>query len=184
MARTASNMLTLNTKAFDFSLLNTLNNKVENLNSLKGEKGTIIMFICNHCPFVIHVNPELVKIAKAYQNKGIAFIAISSNDVINYPQDGPELMKKHAKDNKYSFPYLYDVTQEVAKAYNASCTPDFFLFNDDLKLVYRGQLDDSRPGNNKPLDGKDLRNALNCLLNNTPINDIQKPSIGCNIKWK
>ena len=184
MARTASNMLTLNTKAFDFSLLNTLNNKVENLNSLKGEKGTIIMFICNHCPFVIHVNPELVKIAKAYQNKGIAFIAISSNDVINYPQDGPELMKQHAKDNKYSFPYLYDVTQEVAKAYNASCTPDFFLFNDDLKLVYRGQLDDSRPGNNKPLDGKDLRNALNCLLNNTPINDIQKPSIGCNIKWK
>ena len=184
MARTASNMLTLNTKAFDFSLLNTLNNKVENLNSLKGEKGTIIMFICNHCPFVIHVNPELVKIANAYQNKGIAFIAISSNDVINYPQDGPELMKQHAKDNKYSFPYLYDVTQEVAKAYNASCTPDFFLFNDDLKLVYRGQLDDSRPGNNKPLDGKDLRNALNCLLNNTPINDIQKPSIGCNIKWK
>tara|TARA_B110001450_G_scaffold213292_1_gene205618 strand:+ start:409 stop:963 length:555 start_codon:yes stop_codon:yes gene_type:complete len=184
MARTASNMLTLNTKAFDFSLLNTLNNKVENLNSLKGEKGTIIMFICNHCPFVIHVNPELVKIANAYQNKGIAFIAISSNDVINYPQDGPELMKQHAKDNKYSFPYLYDVTQEVAKAYNAACTPDFFLFNDDLKLVYRGQLDDSRPGNNKPLDGKDLRNALNCLLNNTPINDIQKPSIGCNIKWK
>ena len=184
MARTASNMLPLNTKAFDFSLLNTVNNKVENLNSLKGEKGTIIMFICNHCPFVIHVNPELVKIANAYQNKGIAFIAISSNDVINYPQDGPELMKQHAKDNKYSFPYLYDETQEVAKAYDAVCTPDFFLFNDDLKLVYRGQLDDSRPRNDKPLDGKDLRNALNCLLNNTPINDIQKTSIGCNIKWK
>jgi thiol-disulfide isomerase/thioredoxin len=184
MARTASNMLPLNTKAFDFSLLNTVNNKVENLNSLKGEKGTIIMFICNHCPFVIHVNPELVKIANAYQNKGIAFIAISSNDVINYPQDGPELMKQHAKDNKYPFPYLYDETQEVAKAYDAACTPDFFLFNDDLKLVYRGQLDDSRPRNDKPLDGKDLRNALNCLLNNTPINDIQKTSIGCNIKWK
>ena len=184
MARTASNMLPLNTKAFDFSLLNTVNNKVENLNSLKGEKGTIIMFICNHCPFVIHVNPELVKIANAYQNKGIAFIAISSNDVINYPQDGPELMKQHAKDNKYPFPYLYDETQEVAKAYDAVCTPDFFLFNDDLKLVYRGQLDDSRPRNDKPLDGKDLRNALNCLLNNTPINDIQKTSIGCNIKWK
>ena len=184
MARTASNMLPLNTKAFDFSLLNTVNNKVENLNSLKGEKGTIIMFICNHCPFVIHVNPELVKIANAYQNKGIAFIAISSNDVINYPQDGPELMKQHAKDNKYPFPYLYDETQEVAKAYDAVCTPDFFLFNDDLKLVYRGQLGDSRPRNDKPLDGKDLRNALNCLLNNTPINDIQKTSIGCNIKWK
>jgi hypothetical protein len=126
----------------------------------------------------------LVNIANNYQQKGIGFIAINSNDVENYPQDGPELMKQHAKDNKYPFPYLYDESQEVAKSYDAACTPDFFLFNDDLKLVYRGQLDDSRPGNDKPLDGKDLRNALNCLLNNTPINDIQKPSIGCNIKWK
>jgi thiol-disulfide isomerase/thioredoxin len=184
MARTASNMLPLNTKAFDFSLLNTVNNKLEKLNSLKGEKGTIIMFICNHCPFVIHVNPELVNIANNYQQKGIGFIAINSNDVENYPQDGPELMTQHAKDNKYPFSYLYDETQEVAKAYKAACTPDFFLFNEDLELVYRGQLDDSRPGNDKPLDGKDLRNALDSLLRNTKINNNQKPSIGCNIKWK
>ena len=176
MARTASNMLPLNTKAFDFSLLNTVNNKLEKLNSLKGEKGTIIMFICNHCPFVIHVNPELVNIANNYQQKGIGFIAINSNDVENYPQDGPELMTQHAKDNKYPFSYLYDETQEVAKAYKAACTPDFFLFNEDLE--------DSRPGNDKPLDGKYLRNALDSLLRNTKINNIQKPSIGCNIKWK
>jgi thiol-disulfide isomerase/thioredoxin len=184
MARTASNMLPLNTKAFDFSLLNTVNNKLEKLNSLKGEKGTIIMFICNHCPFVIHVNPELVNIANNYQQKGIGFIAINSNDVENYPQDGPELMTQHAKDNKYPFSYLYDETQEVAKAYKAACTPDFFLFNENLELVYRGQLDDSRPGNDKPLNGKDLRNALDSLLRNTRINNNQKPSIGCNIKWK
>jgi thiol-disulfide isomerase/thioredoxin len=184
MARTASNMLPLNTKAFDFSLLNTVNNKLEKLNSLKGEKGTIIMFICNHCPFVIHVNPELVNIANDYQQKGIGFIAISSNDVVKYPQDGPELMKQHAKNNEYPFPYLYDATQEVAKAYDAACTPDFFLFNENLELVYRGQLDDSRPGNEIKLTGKDLRSALDCLLNNTAINELQKPSIGCNIKWK
>jgi thiol-disulfide isomerase/thioredoxin len=184
MALTPSNMLALNTKAPGFSLLNTVSNKVENLNSLKGEKGTLIMFICNHCPFVIYVNPELVKIANEYQKKGFSFIAISSNDVENYPQDSPELMTQHAKKNNYPFPYLYDENQEVAKAYDAACTPDFYLFNHDLKLVYRGQLDDSRPGNEIPLNGKDLRNALNNLINNKKINNIQKPSIGCNIKWK
>jgi hypothetical protein len=126
----------------------------------------------------------LVNIANNYQQKGIGFIAINSNDVENYPQDDPELMTQHAKENKYPFSYLYDETQEVAKAYKAACTPDFFLFNEDLELVYRGQLDDSRPGNDKPLDGKDLRNALDSLLRNTKINNIQKPSIGCNIKWK
>jgi thiol-disulfide isomerase/thioredoxin len=174
----------LNTKAFDFSLINTVDNKIETLNNLKGKNGTVIMFICNHCPFVIHVNPELVNIANDYQQKGIGFIAINSNDVENYPQDGPELMTQHAKDNKYPFSYLYDENQEVAKAYKAACTPDFFLFNEDLELVYRGQLDDSRPGNDNPLDGKDLRNALDSLLRNTRINNNQKPSIGCNIKWK
>ncbi len=184
MARTPSNMLALNTKAPNFSLLNTVNNKIETLNNLKGKNGTVIMFICNHCPFVIHVNPELVKIANEYKQKGFSFIAISSNDVENYPQDGPELMTQHAEDNNYPFPYLYDATQEVARAYDAACTPDFYLFNKDLNLVYRGQLDDSRPGNEIKLTGKDLRNALDCLLNKTPINELQKPSIGCNIKWK
>ncbi len=184
MARTPSNMLALNTKAPNFSLLNTVNNKIETLNNLKGKKGTVIMFICNHCPFVIHVNPELVQIANEYQKKGFGFIAVSSNDVENYPQDGPELMTQHAKDNNYPFPYLYDETQEIAKAYDAACTPDFYLFNKDLKLVYRGQLDDSRPGNDIPLNGENLRNALDSLQNNTAINKLQKPSIGCNIKWK
>ncbi len=184
MARTPSNMLALNTKAPNFSLLNTVNNKIETLNNLKGKKGTVIMFICNHCPFVIHVNPELVKIANEYQKKGFGFIAVSSNDVENYPQDGPELMTQHAKDNNYPFPYLYDETQEIAKAYDAACTPDFYLFNKDLNLVYRGQLDDSRPGNDIPLNGENLRNALDSLQNNKAINELQKPSIGCNIKWK
>ncbi len=184
MARTASNMMPLNNKAPYFSIFDTVSSTTLNLNELKGENGTVIMFICNHCPFVIHVNPELVNIANDYQQKGIGFIAISSNDVVNYPQDGPELMKEHAKNNEYPFPYLYDATQEIAKAYDAACTPDFFLFNEELKLVYRGQLDDSRPANEIKLTGIDLRNALDCLLNNTVISEVQKPSIGCNIKWK
>jgi len=184
MARTPSNMLALKTKAPNFLLFNTVNNTTVSLNELKGTKGTVIMFICNHCPFVIHVNPELVKIANEYQQKGINFIAISSNDVTNYPQDKPHLMHQHAIDNKYPFPYLYDETQETAKAYDAACTPDFYLFNNELQLVYRGQLDDSRPGNEIPLSGKDLRNAIENTLNNRPQSQIQKPSIGCNIKWK
>ena len=142
------------------------------------------MFICNHCPFVIHVNPTIVSLAKDYQKKGIAFIAISSNDVVNYPQDGPELMKENAQKEGYSFPYLYDESQAVAKAYDAACTPDFYLFNADSHLVYRGQLDDSRPGNGIPVTGKDLMNAMDNLLSNKGIDDKQKPSIGCNIKWK
>jgi len=184
MARTPSNMLDLKTKAPNFSLLDTLSNKTLHLSQLKGDKATVIMFICNHCPFVIHVNPELVKIANEYQQKGINFIAISSNDIINYPQDGPDLMHTHAKNNNYPFPYLYDETQEVAKAYKAACTPDFYIFNKKLELVYRGQLDNSRPGNDIPLTGEDIRKALDSLLNDTPINSNQKPSIGCNIKWK
>jgi len=184
MARTASNMLALKTKAPQFSLLNTINNKTESLKDIKGEKATIIMFICNHCPFVIHINPELVKIANDYNNKGIRFIAISSNDVDNYPQDSPDLMQKHAIENKYPFPYLYDETQEIAKAYDAACTPDFYLFDNELQLVYRGQLDDSRPHNKIHLSGKDLRNAIDNILNNTTQAVVQKPSIGCNIKWK
>lgn len=142
------------------------------------------MFICNHCPFVMHVNEALVTIANHYMDLGINFIAISSNDTTSYPQDSPEHMKIHAKEQHYPFPYLYDETQEVAKAYDAACTPDIYVFDNDLKLVYRGQLDDSRPGNSIPVTGKDLRHALECLLNNTPNTNTQKPSIGCNIKWK
>lgn len=184
MARTPSNMLALNTEAPDFTLLDTKSNTQLSLNSLKGNKATVIMFICNHCPFVIHVNPELVKLANDYHSKGVNFIAISSNDVINYPQDGPDKMQQHAKENSYPFPYLYDETQEVAKAYNAACTPDFYVFDDNLKLAYRGQLDDSRPGNGIPLTGSDMRHALDCILSTTPNTQMQKASIGCNIKWK
>ena len=149
MALTESNEFILGTKAPSFNLINTIDNKYVSLNDSKGEKGTVIMFICNHCPFVIHVNDELVKMANTYQQKGINFIAISSNDVEKYPQDSPELMKELAKEEQYPFPYLFDETQEVAKAYNAACTPDFYVFDADLKAVYHGQLDDSRPGNGK-----------------------------------
>lgn len=184
MARTESTMLALGTEAPTFTLLDTVSGKTLNLQEMTGTVGTLIMFICNHCPFVVHVNPEISTLAKEYQPKGIGFIAISSNDVVNYPQDCPELMTQHAINAQYSFPYLYDETQEVAKAYDAACTPDFFLFNADLKLVYRGQLDSSRPGNGIPLTGSDLRNAINALLESKPISTDQKPSIGCNIKWK
>lgn len=184
MARTPSNMLPLGTKAPDFELMDTVSNKNLALKDVIGEKGTVVIFICNHCPFVIHVNPEISKLAKEYIRKGIGFVAISSNDVENYPQDAPHLMKVKAKEAEYSFPYLYDETQKVAKAYDAACTPDFYLFDAGLDLVYRGQLDDSRPGNGIPLTGNDLRNALDALLSGSPINSDQKPSLGCNIKWK
>ncbi|MEW2921439.1 thioredoxin family protein [Muricauda sp. ANG21] len=183
MARTPSNMLPLGTKAPDFELLDTVSDQKLSLNQLKGEKGTVVMFICNHCPFVIHVNPEISKLGREYQSKGINFVAISSNDVENYPQDAPHLMKEKAQEMDYTFPYLYDETQEVAKAYDAACTPDFYLFDGNLKLVYRGQLDDSRPGNGLPLTGSDLRNAMDALLEGSAISADQKPSIGCNIKW-
>lgn len=184
MARTPSNMVNLGIQAPKFNLLDTVSDEIISLENCKGKNGTVIAFICNHCPFVIHVNPEISKMAKEYQAKGIGFIAISSNDVINYPEDAPHLMKKRAKEAAYSFPYLYDETQEVALACDAACTPDFYLFDSELKLVYRGQLDDSRPGNGIPVTGKSLRNAINALLNGEKINPLQKPSIGCNIKWK
>ena len=183
MANTPSNMLPLGTKAPPFELLDTVSDKTLSLDLLKGKMGTVIMFICNHCPFVIHVNPEIAKMAKEYREKGIAFIAISSNDVVNFPQDAPHLMKKKALKADYTFPYLYDETQDVAKAYDAACTPDFYVFDKNLGLVYRGQLDDSRPGNGIQVSGIDLRNAIEALLNGNEINPIQKPSIGCNIKW-
>lgn len=184
MSLTPSNMLPLGTKAPDFNLVNTVDDTLVSLNQAKGVNGTLVMFICNHCPFVIHVNPQLSQLAKDYASKGINCIAISSNDVENYPQDAPHLMKQHAINNDYKFPYLYDETQEVAIAYDAACTPDFYVFNGDLELVYRGQLDHSRPGNNIELTGNDMREHLDNLLNNQPALDNQKPSMGCNIKWK
>ncbi|UKM64244.1 thioredoxin family protein [Flavobacteriaceae bacterium GSB9] len=184
MARTPSNMLPLGTKAPHFELPDTVNDKLINIDTVKGKKGTVVMFICNHCPFVIHVNEEIVNVANTYVEKGFGFVAISSNDVVNYPQDSPEKMKAHAKENNYPFPYLYDETQEVAKAYDAACTPDFYVFDENLKLVYRGQLDDSRPENGIPLTGEDLRHALDCLIENKENKTLQKPSLGCNIKWK
>jgi len=184
MARTPSNMLPLGTKAPNFKLLNVVDDENVTLDELKGVKGTVVMFICNHCPFVKHVNAQLSKMAKDYKSKGINCIAISSNDVDNYPEDGPEKMRQNAIDNDFIFPYLYDQTQDVAKAYDAACTPDFYVFDSDLKLVYRGQLDDSRPGNDIPVTGKDIRHVLNNLLSGTAISEDQKPSIGCNIKWK
>ena len=184
MARAESNEFKNGTKAPNFTLLNTVDDSLVSLENAKGEKGTVIMFICNHCPFVIHVNSELVKMANKYQQKGIQFIAISANDIEKYPQDSPELMKQLAKEENFPFPYLFDETQEVAKAYDAACTPDFYVFDADLKSVYHGQLDSSRPGNGKPITGNDLRNALDNLLANKPILENQKPSVGCGIKWK
>jgi len=184
MANTASNMLPLGSKATDFKLIDTISDEVLSLEQLKGKKGTVIFFICNHCPFVIHVNDELIKIANEYRERGVGFIAISSNDSIKYPQDGPEKMKMVALDLSYPFPYLYDESQGVAKAYDAACTPDNYVFDKDLKLVYRGQIDNSRPGNGMPVTGADLRNALDLLLAGKEIKGQQKPSIGCNIKWK
>jgi peroxiredoxin len=184
MAATLSNMMPLGTLAPDFSLLNVVTGKTVTLQELKSRVATLVMFICNHCPYVKHVQGELVKLAKDYQPKGVSVIAINSNDVVHYPEDSPEKMKAIAQQNAYPFPYLYDETQEVAKAYQAACTPDFYLFDKDLKCVYRGQLDDARPKNDVPVTGKDIRAALETLLAGQPVNPDQKPSIGCNIKWK
>jgi thiol-disulfide isomerase/thioredoxin len=184
MAATPSNMMPLGTIAPDFNLLDVVTGKKVTLHSLKAEIATLIMFICNHCPYVKHVQDELIKLAHDYQVKGIAFIAINSNDVVNYPDDSPANMKQVAQEKGYPFPYLYDETQEVAQAYQAACTPDFYLFDNQLKCVYRGQLDDARPKNNIPVTGKDIRAALDAILAGQPVNPEQTPSIGCNIKWK
>ena len=177
-------MLSLGTKAPDFHLVDAVTKNMYALKDIQGQKGTVIMFISNHCPFVKHVNEELVRTANDYRVTGFGFVAISSNDIENYPQDHPNLMWKVAREENYSFPYLFDETQEVAKAYKAACTPDFFVFDADSKLVYRGQLDNSRPGNGIPVNGRDLREALDNILNNNPQRKDQKPSVGCNIKWK
>lgn len=184
MALTPSNMLPLGTVAPPFTLDDAVSGRTMSLDELKSDKATVIMFICNHCPYVKHIQPELVNLAEDYIPEGVKFIAISSNDVENYPEDSPELMKAEARKWQYPFPYLYDETQAVARAYDAACTPDFYIFDGDLKLVYRGQLDDSRPGNEKPLTGKDMRAALDDILKDNPVTENQIPSQGCNIKWR
>jgi thiol-disulfide isomerase/thioredoxin len=184
MAQTESTMIPLGFVAPSFQLTDVVSGKTISLDEYKSDIATVIMFICNHCPFVKHVQSQLVQLAKDYQPKGISFIAISSNDAVAYPEDSPEKMKEIAEQNSYPFPYLYDETQEIAKAYHAACTPDFFIFDRNLKCVYRGQLDDSRPGNAIPVTGESIRLALDSVLENQPITIKQKPSIGCNIKWK
>lgn len=184
MALTPSHMIPLNTRASEFSLQDVVSGKEISLSEVKSANATVIMFICNHCPFVKHIQKELITLAHGYILQGVTFIAINSNDAKAYPDDSPQNMKKVAEDLKFPFPYLYDETQEVAKAYHATCTPDFFVFDKNLECVYRGQFDDSRPGNTISVTGKDLRVALECLLKGERISANQKPSIGCNIKWK
>ncbi len=184
MARTPTTQIPLGFKAPDFQLLDVTSNNTISLNDIEKEKGLVVMFICNHCPFVVHVIDELVRLANNYLPKGVGFVAISSNDVINYPDDDPLTMKELAADNQFPFPYLYDETQQVAKAYDAACTPDFSVFDADMLCIYRGQLDESRPGNGIPCNGVDLRKVLDYLLKEKTIDFEQKPSLGCNIKWK
>lgn len=185
MAKTSSSMLPLGTQAPAFSLNDVVTGKTISLNKESHHIATVIMFICNHCPYVKHVNQELIHLANDYKNKNVEFIAINSNDIAHYPDDDPKHMKETALELGYPFPYLFDETQEVALAYQAKCTPDFFVFDEAYKLVYRGQLDHSRPGNNIAVNGESIREALNCLISNKPLTSIdQKPSLGCNIKWK
>ena len=183
MVRTASTMLPLGTIAPDFSLPD-YDGKVVSRDDFRNHRGLLVIFMCNHCPYVKHVAPELVRLADEYQPKGIAVVGISSNDTEAYPDDAPDKMKEEAAAQGYRFPYLYDESQQVAQAYKAACTPDFFLFDSDLKLVYRGQLDDTRPKQGTLPNGHDLRAALDAMLNSLAIPELQKPSVGCNIKWK
>lgn len=176
-------MLPLGIAAPDFSLPDTEGNIVS-LADLEGAPALLVIFMCNHCPFVKHVLDNLVQFVKEYQAKGVAVVGINSNDVDRFPEDNPEMMAEVVEVSGFTFPYLYDETQEVAKAYHAACTPDFFLFDKDRTLVYRGQMDDSRPGNNVPVTGVDLRVALDAVLEGKQMPEEQKPSIGCNIKWK
>lgn len=184
MSLVESNMLDLGINAPDFNLPDTVSGKNLTFADVKGERGTVVMFICNHCPYVIHVNPEIKRISDEYSEKNIGFVAISSNDVDNYPQDAPHLMTELVKKEGFNFPYLYDESQEVAKAYDAACTPDFYVFDAADKLAYRGRIDTSRPGNQENLTGKDLRTALDTILAGKEVSPIQYPSAGCNIKWK
>lgn len=183
MALTPSTMLPLGTSAPPFSLPD-VSGKTVSIANFQNAPALLVMFICNHCPYVKHVRSGLAQLARDYQAKGAAIVAISSNDVVSHPDDSPAKMAVETKEAGYTFPYLYDESQAVARSYQAACTPDFFLFNREKQLVYRGQLDDSRPGNGIPVTGKDLRAALDAVLAGKPVASEQKPSIGCNIKWK
>ncbi len=185
MAYTESNMLPLGTAAPDFELSNPATEEKAGLKDMVGTKATVVMFLCNHCPYVLYVNPEIVRIVQEYQSKGVAFVGINSNDAETHPEDAPDKMVAHAQAVGYTFPYLYDETQDVARAYDAACTPDFYVFDQNVRLVYRGQLDASRPKRNPiPSTGEDLRAALDAVLDNQPVVEQQRPSGGCNIKWK
>lgn len=179
-----SNMFPLGSAAPDFTLRDTRTDEWVSLRNDHAAPATVIMFLCNHCPYVKHVQTKVVELANRYQSQGVRFLAISANDVSQYPEDGPEQMRVEAEQAHYSFPYLYDETQEVAKAYQAACTPDFYIFDKDLFCVYRGCLDESTPKNNQPLTGAHLERALDCVLAGTAVDAEQKPSMGCGIKWK
>ena len=183
MVATPSTMLALGTRAPDFNLPDTTG-KFVSINDFKDSPALLVIFMCNHCPFVKHVLSRMVSLVKEYQTKGAAVVGINSNDVASFPEDKPEIMAKAAKEAGFTFPYLYDESQEAAKAYHAACTPDFFLFDKQRRLVYRGQMDDSQPGNNIPVTGEDIKAAMDALLKGKKIPSKQKPSIGCNIKWK
>lgn len=184
MALTESTMLPLGTQAPDFHLPDVVSDQMISLANFDDCPALLVMFICQHCPFVKHVKQELAKIGQDYSSQGLGIVAISANDVVNYPDDSPSKLKEMAEELNLNFPLCYDESQEVAKAYTAACTPDFFLFNAQKKLVYRGQLDDSRPGNNLPVTGQDLRTAIQAVLAGKSVSPHQKPSIGCNLKWK
>lgn len=184
MARTPTTQIPLGFQAPDFSLPDTVSGQELALNQLVGAKATVVVFICNHCPFVVHVIDQIVAVARDFESQGVKFIAISSNDVVNYPDDSPEKMKAFAAEHHFGFPYLYDESQEVARAYDAACTPDFSVFDGQQLCVYRGQLDGARPGNDEPNDGKDLRDALAAIVAGRAVSQEQRPSLGCNIKWK
>lgn len=184
MAKTLSTMLDLGTTAPEFTLPNVVSGKTMALADFANTKALLVMFICRHCPFVKHIEQELARLGRDYANKDVAIVAISANDAAEHPDDSPESLKEMAEQLGFSFPFLYDESQSVAKAYSAACTPDFFLFDQSRKLVYRGQLDDSRPESGIPVTGKDLRAAMDAVLNDQAINPDQRASIGCNIKWK
>ncbi len=184
MVKTASTMLPLGTTAPDFQLEDVISGQKISLDNFADNEALLVMFICQHCPFVKHVKEELAKIGKDYADRPLGIVAISANDVENHPDDSPEHMLKMAKELDFNFPFCYDETQEVAKTYTAACTPDFFLFDRDKKLVYRGQLDDSRPSTDIPVTGKDLRGAIEAVLAGKEVDSDQMPSLGCNIKWK
>ena len=184
MVLTPSTMLALGTRAPDFTLPDVVSGKPFSLADFEGKKGLLVMFICRHCPYVQHVKQELARLGRDYAEQDIGIVAISANDVASYPDDAPKKLVEMAKELGLAFPVCYDESQGTAQAYTAACTPDFFLFDAGRSLVYRGQLDEARPGNNKPVTGKDLRAAIDAVLAGKPVSPEQKPSIGCNIKWK